>query len=191
MGKKSGKQAKRTPTATNNDSAAKTVATSTQSTTDLAPEAHATPTTSTEPPAHIFFAKFIEIASVESIKQFLDTAAYRSKESENLGLLWHRAYNEGYMRGRDVWAEKAEKNYEEGHKAGMEESKDNCRELFQRFLDYGKAEERAEWEAAGHGGHCFAIVAAPVKSSGTQTDETGQPLPQKPSSLETGTQTSL
>src|SRR5271168_3689614 len=113
MAKKSSKTSKRVPTATNDDSAAKTVATSTQNTTDLAPEAHATPTTSTEPPAHIFFAKFIEIASVKSIKQFLDTAAYRSKESENLELLWHRAYDEGYMRGREVWAEKSEKNYEE------------------------------------------------------------------------------
>src|SRR5271163_641431 len=189
MGKKSSKQPKRTPTAANGSPATKTNPLS-SSNDDAAAALVPTSPASPESSGGIMFAKFIKIADVDSIKDLLATAAYRSQESENLECLWDRAFDEGYRKGQQKWEKRAENNYEDGYQAGLKESTESKYRSFQSLWEQGKADEHSEWEAAGHGPHCFAVVAV-LETTGTQTEEYDQPQPQKAPSFEAGTQTNL
>src|SRR5271155_3848337 len=136
MGKKSSKQPKGMPTAANGSPATKTNPVSSSNddaTAALVPTSSASP----EPSGRITFAKFIEIANIDSIKDLLATAAYRSQESENLECLWDRVFDEGYRRGQQKWEKRAETNYEDGYQAGLKEGTGNKFRSFQSFLELG------------------------------------------------------
>src|SRR5277367_2900556 len=115
MAKKSQKQPKRTPPTPNDNSAPNAVAISTPNTTEVTPEAVATLAALTEPTTREKFKKFIEIADVSAIKTLLNAAAYCSPEREIFEDIWVRAYDEGYVKGRDNWMKQAEVNYQEGY----------------------------------------------------------------------------
>src|SRR5277367_1808029 len=188
MGKKSSRQPKRTPTADNGDPVTTTVIVPTKNIMEITTATVIAPTTLAEPTTRAAFAKFVETSNVDAVKEIIAAAAYRSEEGEIFETLWDRAFDEGYTRGGQVWEKRVETRYDEGYKAGLEEGKDNNYKLFRRLLEKGKDEKHAEWVAAGHGRHCFAVVAI-LETTGTQTDEFVQPQPQKSSNLEIGIQT--
>src|SRR5277367_3725500 len=189
MAKKSQKQPKRTPPTPNDNSAPNAVTISTPNTTEVTPEAVATLAALTEPTTREKFKKFVEIADVSAIKTLLNAAAYRSPESEIFEDIWVRAYDEGYVKGRDNWMKQAEVNYQEGYQEGLQEGKRDACRSFKRLLERERDEEHSKWVAAGHGARCFAVVAI-LEDTGTQTEPSGQPQPQTLPHFETSTQTS-
>jgi hypothetical protein len=121
------------------------------------------------PAARQIFREFIEIADLETIKIFLSTT-FSVPESENLELLWNRAFEEGYTTGRRTLLSTLDKKLDEaderGYERGVEESK---LRYFEMGLDDGRSSERSEWIENGHGQQCFMPIAF-LESTGVQTD---------------------
>src|SRR6267143_393025 len=122
------------------------------------------------PATRIAFREFIELADLENIKLFLDTAT-SLPEGENLRCLWDRAFKEGLRVGHQLYVETVgklnkahNKGYEEGYSTGYDE---------------GRQDEQIEWRCEGHSDSCFPL-AVRLESS-TQTDP--------PSFVTTGTST--
>ena len=122
------------------------------------------------------FREFIEIANLETIKIFLSTT-FSVPESENLELLWDRAFEEGYDAGRRKLLSTLDKKLDEaderGYERGVEESKIK---YFKMGLDDGHANECSEWIKNGHGQHCFMPVVF-LENIGVQTDPAATPTP--------------
>ena len=95
--------------------------------------------------AHQKFREFIEIADLETIKTFLSTT-FSVPKSENLELLWDRAFEEGYDTGQRKLLSTLDKKLDEaderGYERGIEESKIK---YFKMGLDDGHANECSEW----------------------------------------------
>jgi hypothetical protein len=74
-------------------------------------------------PIHVAFRDFIKLADINTINTFLATATF-TLESENLEVLWKRAYEEGYKNGRKAVLQdlggKLEEKFEEGVARGMD-----------------------------------------------------------------------
>jgi hypothetical protein len=77
-------------------------------------------------PTQITFHDFIKLADIDTINTFLTATTFTS-ESENIKLLWERAYEEGYENGRNVALPvlhrvrtKLEEKFEHGVKRGMD-----------------------------------------------------------------------
>src|SRR6266700_772035 len=122
------------------------------------------------PATRIAFREFIELADLENIKLFLDTAT-SLPEGENLRCLWDRAFKEGLRVGHQLYVETVgklnkahNKGYEEGYSTGYDE---------------GRQDEQIEWRCEGHSGSCFPLEVR--LESSTQTDP--------PSFVTTGTST--
>src|SRR6266699_1347976 len=122
------------------------------------------------PATRIAFHEFIELADLENIKLFLDTAT-SLPEGENLRCLWDRAFKEGLRVGHQLYVETVgklnkahNKGYEEGYSTGYDE---------------GRQDEQIEWRCEGHSGSCFPLEVH--LESSTQTDP--------PSFVTTGTST--
>src|SRR6267378_2250030 len=122
------------------------------------------------PATRIAFREFIELADLENIKLFLDTAT-SLPEGENLRCLWDRAFKEGLRVGHQLYVETVgklnkahNKGYEEGYSTGYDE---------------GRQDEQIEWRCEGHSGSCFPLEVH--LESSTQTDP--------PSFVTTGTST--
>ena len=117
-----GKKAMPTFTQTKASPPVDTVTAPSLPTTELSP-----PTADNAPsPSHIAFRDFIKLADIDTINTFL-TATVSTLESENIKLLWERAYKEGYENGRKVVLPvlqrvktKLEEKLEEGIKRGKD-----------------------------------------------------------------------
>jgi hypothetical protein len=102
-------------------------------------------------PTHIVFRNFIKLAEIDTINTFL-TATTSTLESENIKLLWERAYEEGYENGRKVvlpvlqrsrtkLEEKLEEGIRRGKDLGREEGYNVAKEGFDRIVRALKARE--------------------------------------------------
>jgi len=104
-------------------------------------------TPSAAPATRIAFRKFIELADFESIKQFLTTASL-SPDSQNLKLLWARAFKKGYIVGQasctDALEEKVEKACNHGYKQGFKEGSSSKVDLFQAGFDEGQCDKQGD-----------------------------------------------
>jgi hypothetical protein len=123
-----------------------------------------TPSPPLAPATRIAFRDFIELADLESIKQFL-TAAASSQEGENLRCLWDRAFKEGLRVGHQLYVEtvgKLNEAHDSGYEAGFEE---------------GRREEQGDWLIDGHGEHCGYPSTVAHEDFGTQTDPESMPKP--------------
>jgi hypothetical protein len=104
-------------------------------------DATSSPATSTS----VAFREFIELASLDNIKQFI-TAASTTPEGENIRLLWGRAFKEGLMAGHLLFG-KTEEKINKAHSAG-----------FQEGFDEGGRQVYGDMVLEGHGPHCFEIT---------------------------------
>lgn len=77
-------------------------------------------TPSAAPATRVAFREFIEIANLESIKQFLTTAS-SSPDSQNLKLLWARAFKEGYIVRQSSCTDTLEEKVDEARNHGYEQ----------------------------------------------------------------------
>jgi hypothetical protein len=115
------------------------------------------------------FREFIEIASLETIKVFLTTAT-SLPGSENLEILWNRAYEEGYQNGRKSLLQdlkkKLEDKYEEGQKEGIKKGKEK---YYGKGIVKGECEEHKRWIAEGHSQRCFTRTVI-FEDARVQTD---------------------
>ena len=103
-----------------------------------------TPPDVTLSPTHIAFRDFIKLADIDTINTFL-TATTSTSESENLKLLWERAYREGFENGQKAiqpilhrvgvkMKEKLEKGVARGMDLGREEGYMVAKEAFDSML---------------------------------------------------------
>ena len=151
------------------------------------------------------FSEFIEIADLETIQTFITTAS-SFPESENIKILWDRAFEEGYTKGRHSQEKKLEATYDKGYKHGFEEGFEEGGsaklEHFKMGLEQGREDEHSGWIEDGHGQHCLEAafredsrtrtepVATTIDAaSQTETPIQLQPQPPKSPSSEIGTQT--
>src|ERR1700678_4240187 len=103
----------------------------------------------------VAFCHFIEIAELGNIKLFLKTAASTS-DSENLKLLWARAFKEGLRVGHELYVGAVAK-LNEAHNEGYEEG-----------YNEGRRDEQGDWIMDGYG---LQGEQPPVcEESGTQTE---------------------
>src|SRR6266567_3661444 len=110
------------PSNKKNHGKAKNAATTPSCVPNEAPPLDALPPT---PTTRIAFREFIELANLESIKCFLDTAA-SSPEGKNLRLLWARAFKEGLTVGHRLYGkteEKLNEAYNSGYGTGYDEGR--------------------------------------------------------------------
>ena len=137
-------------------------------------QSHADDTAFTTPTTRIAFREFIELADLESIKQFV-TAASSLPEGENLKLLWARAFKEGYVVGRELCLDTLEEKVEEarnhGYEQGFKEGSSSKVDLFQAGFDEGRRDEQRDWIIEGHGQHCGFQPTVIREDSSTQTDD--------------------
>ena len=105
-------------------------------------------------PTRVAFREFIELADLNSIKNFITTAS-SSSEGENLKLLWGRAFKEGLIAGHQLYG-KAEERLKEVHEEG-----------FQAGYEEGQRDERGDWALEGHGIHCGYQTTIPYDDYGT------------------------
>src|SRR5271155_5739912 len=103
----------------------------------------------------VAFRHFIEIAELGNIKLFLETAASTS-DSENLRLLWARAFKEGLMAGHQLYGKTVER-LNEAHNKGYEEG-----------YGEGRRDEEIDWRCEGHSGFCSHLQVH--QDSSTQTE---------------------
>ncbi|KIM45019.1 hypothetical protein M413DRAFT_24288 [Hebeloma cylindrosporum] len=139
---------------------------------DIAPSLNTASTAST---TRIAFREFIELADLESIKQFL-VAASSSPDGENLKLLWARAFKEGFLVGQGSSTEILEEKVEEARNQGFKEGSSSKIDLFEAGVYEGCHDERADWLAEGHGDHCFTPTRV-SEDRGIQTDHVTIPVP--------------
>ncbi|KIM37020.1 hypothetical protein M413DRAFT_448748 [Hebeloma cylindrosporum] len=184
---------------------AKKPATTPPRTADIAPPVNALSTTST---TLVAFREFIELADLESIKQFL-IAASSSPDGENLKLLWARAFKEGFTVGQGSSADTLEEKLEEAHNQGFKEGSSSKVDLFEAGYAEGRRDEQGDWIIEGHGQHCGLQPATIHEDSSIQTDDppprvmatsaiqvdTPKPLPPKlcstPNTMDSAVQTTL
>ena len=131
-------------------------------------------TPSAAPATHIAFCEFIELADLESIKQFLTTAS-SSPDGQNFKLLWARAFKEGYIVGQasctDALEEKVEEACNHGYEQGFKEGSSSKVDLFQAGFDEGRCDEQGDWIIEGHGQHCGLQPTIVREDSSIQTDD--------------------
>jgi len=138
---------------------------------------------SSAPATHVEFREFIELADFKSIKFFLATAASTS-EGQNLEYLWDRAFEEGKQALLQTLDRKLDDADNRGYKRGFEEGESSKIKLFAMGLEEGRADERLEWIAEGHGELCFKPTPV-IEDSGTQTDPQSPPIPPRGVSVQT------
>jgi hypothetical protein len=125
------------------------------------------------PTTCVAFREFIELANLESIKQFIATAS-SLPEGENIKLLWARAFKEGLTAGQ-VHYGKTKENLNKAHNSGYEEGfRDGSTskiDLFQAGIEEGWCEEQGDWLIEGHGQHCGFQPTVICKDSSIQTED--------------------
>ena len=110
-----------------------------------------TPPDVTLSPTHITFRDFIKLADIDTINTFL-TATTSMSESENVKLLWERAYREGFENGqKDIqpilhrvgvkMKEKFEKGVARGMDLGREEGYNIAKGAFDKMVTEMKARD--------------------------------------------------
>jgi hypothetical protein len=110
-------------TATSTSPHIKTNSPVTETTTNLS-ESHPDDTPSR---TNVAFRDFIKLADIDTINSFL-SATTSILESENLEVLWKRAYEEGYERGRKMLLEDIRREMEDMYDEGLARGKDLGRE---------------------------------------------------------------
>jgi len=139
------------------------------------------------PATRIAFREFIELADLESIKQFL-TAASSSPDGQNLKLLWACTFKEGYIMGQalctDALEEKVEEACNHGYQQGFKEGSSLKVDLFQAGFDEGRHDEQGDWIIEGHGQHCGLQPTIVREDSSIQTDDP-PPCPMATSAVHT------
>jgi len=149
------------PSNKKNHGKAKTAASTSSRTPNASPPLDALPPA---PTTCITFHEFVELADLQSIKQFLDTAA-SSPEGENLKILWARAFKEGLIVGHQLYG-KTEEKLNEAHNSGYEAG-----------YDEGRRDEQGDWIIEGHGEHCGFQPTVVHNDSAVQTENGPPPRP--------------
>jgi hypothetical protein len=107
------------------------------------------------------FRDFIKLADIDTINAFLTATTFTS-ESENIKLLWERAYEEGYENGRKVALPvlhrvrtKLEEKFEHGVKRGMdlgrEEGYNIAKGAFDKMVTKMKARDTTKVDTSDAG----------------------------------------
>jgi hypothetical protein len=143
--------------------------------------------TDTSSPTRVAFRDFIELADVDTINSFLAATTF-TLESENLELLWKRAYKEGFENGQKAiqpvlqrvgrkMEEKFEKGVARGMDLGREEGYTVAKEGFDNMVKALKAREAAKADITDTSSQTdtpapISIQNKPTASVPCQTDTT-------------------
>jgi hypothetical protein len=115
----------------------------------------------------IQFRDFIELADLNTVKNFITTAT-SSPEGENLKLLWGRTFKEGLITGHQLYG-KTEERLKEAHTEAYNEG-------FQDGYEEGRRGEHGDWALDGHGMHCGYQATIPYDDYGSQLNPTTSSL---------------
>jgi hypothetical protein len=126
------------------------------------------------PPSTVInFETFVELANLDDVLRFCDTAASLTREGRNLKLLWDRAFEAGLNQGRSEERDYRDEMYLQGKAQGIKQAEEAASQaeidLYRHGIVKGGIDERSKWTSSGHGPHCLT-PAAILSDASIQTD---------------------